>query len=125
MISAAEIKKKADKSYASFLSSLVNEDNFFPLVIRGNKSPSKTLEVYRKSMDNLLKASKNKNNKYSFTIDFALTKTKFIGTQSLPKRIYFDNENDFIGYLKKLKKSKILKRQRTVHYLNFQNLKVG
>lgn len=108
MISSSEIRKKAIKFYASFLSSLVNREDLFPMEIRGNKSPGKSLEVYRKEMDDLLSAS-NRNNKYSFTIDCARTKTRFIGSQSLPKRIYYENELDYVGYLNKINEVKTFK----------------
>ncbi|TQI69642.1 hypothetical protein JM79_0524 [Gramella sp. Hel_I_59] len=109
MISSIEIKKKAIRTYASFLSSLVNEEPLFPMEIRGNKSPGKSIEVYRKEMDDLLTASKS-NNKYGFTIDCAKTKTRFLGTQSLPKRIYFENEPDYVGYLNKINEVKTFKQ---------------
>jgi len=77
--------------------------------IRGNKSPGKSLEVYRKEMDDLLSDS-NDNNKYGYTIDCVKTKTRFIGTQSLPKRIYFENELDYAGYLNKISEVKTFKQ---------------
>ena len=100
MISSVEIKKKAQKSYATFLSSLIKQEVMFPLEIKGNKSPGKTLEIYRKEMDDLLSSS-NANKKYAYTIDCVKTKTRFIGSQSLPKHIYFANEEDYVGYLNK------------------------
>lgn len=100
MISSAQIKKKATSAYASFLSSLIKQEVMFPLEIKGNKSPGKTLEIYRKEMDDLLSSS-NANKKYAYTIDCVKTKTRFIGSQSLPKHIYFANEEDYVGYLNK------------------------
>ncbi|UBZ13304.1 DUF2220 family protein [Flagellimonas marinaquae] len=109
MISSSEIKKKALRAYASFLSSLVNQEELFPMEIRGNKSPGKSLEVYRKEMDDLLSDS-NDDNKYGYTIECVKTKTRFIGSQSLPKRIYFENELDYVGYLGKINEVKTFKR---------------
>jgi hypothetical protein len=109
LISSAEIKKKSLRAYASFLSSLVNQEDLFPMEIRGNKSPGKSLEVYRKEMDDLLSDSKD-NNKYGYTIECVKTKTRFIGSQSLPKRIYFENELDYVGYLNKINEVKTFKR---------------
>ena len=108
MISSSEIKQKAQRSYATFLSSLVNGESFFPLEIRGNKSPGKSLETYRKEMEDLLISSKI-NSTYSYTLDCVKTKTRYIGSQSLPKRIYFDTEEDFVGYLNKIKEVKKFK----------------
>lgn len=108
MISSAQIKKKAKSSYVLFLSSLITQENIFPLEIRGNKSPGKTLEIYRKDMDDLLSSSKT-NKKYAYTIDCVKTKTRFIGSQSLPKRIYFADEQDYVGYLNKISEVKNFK----------------
>lgn len=108
MISSAQIKKKATSFYALFLSSLIKKESIFPLEIRGNKSPGKTLETYRKEMDDLLTSSKA-NKKYAYTIDCVKTKTRFIGSQSLPKRIYFADEQDYVGYLNKISEVKHFK----------------
>ncbi|OSY87548.1 hypothetical protein WH52_10610 [Tenacibaculum holothuriorum] len=122
MISSAEIKKKAKKSYATFLSSLINQESIFPLEIRGNKSPGKTLETYRKEMDDLLSSSKA-NKTYAYTIDCVKTKTRFIGSQSLPKRIYFSSEQDYVGYLNKTNEVKKFKELLQITLINFPKLK--
>ena len=122
MISSAQIKKKATSSYASFLSSLITQENIFPFEIRGNKSPGKTLETYRKEMDDLLSSS-NANNKYAYTLDCVKTKTRFIGSQSLPKRIYFENEQDYVGYLNKIGEVKKFKEIRDTTLANFPHFK--
>lgn len=108
MISSAQIKKKAVNSYATFLSSLLTQEYIFPLDIRGNKSPGKSLKNYRKEIDDLLSSS-NTNKKYAYTIDCVKTKTRFIGSQSLPKRIYFESELDYVGYLNKINEVKSFK----------------
>lgn len=122
MISSSEIKKKAHRAYASFLSSLVNQEDLFPMEIRGNKSPGKSLEIYRKEMDDLLSASK-RYKKYSFTIDCEKTRTRTMGTQSLPKRIYFENELDYVGYLNKINEVKTFKKLKIETLELFPELK--
>tara|TARA_R110002072_G_C7973700_1_gene535091 strand:+ start:5938 stop:7089 length:1152 start_codon:yes stop_codon:yes gene_type:complete len=122
MISSAQIKKKATSIYASFLSSLITKESLFPLEIRGNKSPGKTLETYRKEMDDLLSSSKS-NKKYAYTIDCVKTKTRFIGSQSLPKRIYFANEQDYVGYLNKSSEVKKFKEAQSTTSARFPQLK--
>lgn len=122
MISSAQIKKKATSFYAFFLSSLVNQEDIFPLEIRGNKSPGKELETYRKEMDDLLSSSKA-NKKYAYTIDCVKTKTRFIGSQSLPKRIYFANELDYVGYLNKSNEVRNYKKAYNETLLHFPQLK--
>lgn len=122
MISSTQIKKKAISSYASFLSSLITNEDIFPLEIRGNKSPGKTLETYRKEMDDLLSSS-TVNKKYAYTIDCVKTKTRFIGSQSLPKQIYFESELDYVGYLNKINEVKKFKEAKDTTLLNFPLLK--
>ena len=122
MISSAQIKKKATSSYTVFLSSLISQENIFPLEIRGNKSPGKTLENYRKEMGDLVSSS-TANKKYAYTIDCVKTKTRFIGLQSLPKRIYFANEQDYVGYLNKSNEVKKFKEAQNKTLLNFPQLK--
>lgn len=122
MISSVQIKKKATSSYTVFLSSLISQENIFPLEIRGNKSPGKTLENYRNEMDDLLSSS-TANKKYAYTIDCVKTKTRFIGSQSLPKRIYFANEQDYVGYLNKSNEVKKFKEAQNKTLLNFPQLK--
>lgn len=122
MISSSQIKKKAISNYALFLSSLITKENIFPLEIRGNKSPGKTLEIYRKDMEDLLSFSKT-NKKYSYTIDCVKTKTRYIGSQSLPKRIYFADEQDYVGYLNKISEVKHFKEVLVGTLLLFPQLK--
>ncbi|MBP2831783.1 hypothetical protein J8281_06240 [Aquimarina sp. U1-2] len=122
MISSSEIKKKALRAYASFLSSLVNQEDLFPMEIKGNKSPGKSLEVYRKGMDDLLSSS-NSNGKYSYTVDCVKTKTRFIGSQSLPKRIYFENQLHYVGYLNKINEVNAFKKLKDETLRLFPELK--
>jgi ATP-dependent exoDNAse (exonuclease V) alpha subunit len=102
MISPAEIKVKAERKYISFLQSTIQEIPFSRIVIRGDKSYSKSLSEYEKEILALLNQSKEKKG-CGYTIDYQTVKTKLIGIQSLPVCIYFDSEKDFLKYLGKEK----------------------
>jgi hypothetical protein len=122
MISPAEIKVKAERKYISFLQSQIQEIPFSRIVIRGDKSYSKSLSEYEKEILALLNQSKEKKY-FGYSIDYQTIKTKFIGTQSLPASIYFDSENDFLKYLGK-EKEVVLFRQNCQQILSlFPELK--
>lgn len=122
MISPAEIKVKAERKYISFLQSQIQEIPFSRIVIRGDKSYSKSLSEYEKEILALLNQSKEKKY-FGYSIDYQTIKTKLIGTQSLPASIYFDSENDFLKYLGK-EKEVVLFRQNCQQILSlFPELK--
>jgi len=102
MISPNEIKVKAERKYIPFLQSLIMEQPFSRIIIRGDKSYSKSLSEYEKEILALLNQSKEKKG-FGYTIDFQTVKTKSIGKQSLPESIYFETEKDFLKYLSKEK----------------------
>ncbi len=103
MISPNEIKVKAERKYICFLQSLVQQISFSKLVIRGDKSYSKSsLADFEKEILLLISQSKEKKG-FGYTLEFQTVKTKYIGVQSLPTSIYFISENDFLKYLGKEK----------------------
>jgi len=122
MISPTEIKIKAERKYISFLQSLIQEISFSRIVIRGDKSYSKSLSEYEKEIIALLNQSKEKK-AYGFTIDYQTVKTKLIGIQSLPVCIYFDSEKDFVKYLGKEKEVDYFRQNCTKILLIFPELK--
>lgn len=109
MISPSEIKVKTERKYISFLQSLIQDIPFSRIVIRGDKSYSKSLSEYEKEILALLNQSKEKKG-YGFTIDYQTVRTKSIGIQSLPESIYFDSEKDFLKYLGKEKEVELFKQ---------------
>lgn len=102
MISPGEIKIKAGKKYLNYLQSLVANERFFPLIIRGDKKPSKSLIDFQNEITALVNKSKELRG-YGYHIEYKTIKTKTIGTQSLPECIRFDTEADYIKFLKKEK----------------------
>jgi hypothetical protein len=99
MISPNEIKLKAQRKYKNYLQSILNEEDIFPLIIIGNKKPSKSIPEFKKELNELITFSKGKKG-FGYTISYENRKTKSLGTQSFPSSIYFETTQDFERYLK-------------------------
>lgn len=100
MISPTEILEKANKQYYSFIKSTINNTTFFPLEISANKNPKGSLADLQKEIKELINNSKE-TIKHSYCIELIERKTKKYGTQSLPTRIWFENQNDYLKSIKK------------------------
>lgn len=101
MITPKEIKDKTERKYISFLQSLVEQRPFEKLVIRGDKSYTKSsLAEFEREIQLIHSHSKEKKG-FGYTLEFQKIKTKHLGTQDLPISIYFENENDFLKFLGK------------------------
>lgn len=99
MISPNEIKIKAERKYKAYLQAIINHEDIFPLVIIGNKTPSKSIPEFKKELNELVAFSKEKKG-FGYTISYQVKRTKSLGTQSLPDSIYFKTKQDFERYLK-------------------------
>lgn len=109
MITAQEIRNKTGKKYISFLQSLVEQRPFEKLVIRGDKSYTKSsLPEFEKEIQQIVSQSKEKKG-FGYTLEFQLVKTKFLASQNLPVSIYFDTEKDFLKFLDKEKEVELFK----------------
>ena len=103
MITPQEIKNKAEKIYISFLQSLVEGTPFLKLVIRGDKSYTKSsLHEFEKEIQLINSQSKEKRG-FGYTLEYQRVKTKSLGIQDLPISISFDTEKDFLRFLGKEK----------------------
>ena len=101
MITPKEIKEKTERKYISFLQSLAEQRPFEKLVIRGDKSYTKSsLSEFEREIQQIHSHSKEKNG-FGYTLEFQKIKTKHLGTQDLPISIYFDSEKDFLKFLGK------------------------
>lgn len=99
MINPKEIELKAERKYKSYLQSIISNENIFPLVIIGNKKPSKSIPKFRREIEELNKFSKERKG-YGYNIKYEVRKTKNLGTQSLPTSILFETKQDFERFLK-------------------------
>ncbi len=101
MITPKEIKDKTERKYISFLQSLVEQRPFEKLIIRGDKSYTKSsLAEFEREIQLIHSQSKEKKG-FGYSLDFQKVKTKHLGTQDLPTSIYFENEKDFLKFLGK------------------------
>ncbi len=109
MITPKEIKDKTERKYISFLQSLVEQRPFEKLVIRGDKTYTKSsLSEFEREIQQIHSHSKEKKG-FGYTLEFQKIKTKHLGTQDLPTSIYFDNERDFLKFLVKEKEAELFK----------------
>ena len=109
MITPKEIKDKTERKYISFLQSLVEQKPFEKLVIRGDKSYTKSsLQEFEKEIQHIVSQSKEKKG-FGYTLEFQQVKTKHLGTQDLPTSIYFDTEKYFLKFLGKEKEVELFK----------------
>lgn len=109
MITPQEIRSKAENKYVSILQSLVENKPFEKLVIRGNKSYTKSsLQEFEKEIQQINSQSKEKKG-FGYTLEFQKIKTKSLGEQDLPTSIYFDTKKDFLKFLGKEKEVALFK----------------
>jgi hypothetical protein len=110
MITPQEIKDKAERKYISYLQALVNDEPFSRLIIRGNKSYTKSsLPDFEKEIQLISSHSKEKKS-FGYSLEFQKVKTKYLGAQDLPASIYFEVEKDFLKFLGKEKEVELFKQ---------------
>lgn len=123
MITPKEIKDKAERKYISFLQSLVENRSFEKLVIRGDKSYTKSsLSEFEKEIQQIVSQSKEKKG-YGYTLEFQQIKTKSLGIQDIPISIFFDTEKDFLKFLGKEKEVELFKTSVEIIINAFPELK--
>lgn len=109
MITPQEIKNKTEKKYISFLQEVIEGIAFSKLVIRGDKSYTKSsLPEFEKEIKLINSQSKDRKG-FGYTLEYQKVKTKHLGTQDLPISIYFDTERDFLKFLGKEKEVELFK----------------
>lgn len=110
MITPKEIKDKAERKYnSSFLQSLVENKPFEKLLIRSDKSYTKSsLPEFEKEIQQIISQCKEKKG-FGYTLEFQKVKTKALGIQDLPTSIFFDTQKDFLKFLGKEQEVELLK----------------
>ncbi len=104
MITVNEIKKKSENVYEEYLRSIINNEVFFPKVIRSNKSISSDFNEMRTELSQIIEYSKDRRG-YGYTISYKQVNTRQHGNQSIPDEISFQLESDFLKYLHKEKEA--------------------
>lgn len=100
MITATEIKKKAERKYQDYLRRIVACEPFEPIVILCDKKPSSTIEEFEKEVKDIRSLSKEVKG-YGYTIKWKRVSTKSLGTQDLPDQVLFESLEDYEHFLKK------------------------
>ncbi len=100
MITAKEIRTKAERKYLDYLRSVVAGDTFEPIVIPCDKKASGSMSDYQREMHDIRSLSKEVKG-YGYTIEWKTVKTKMLGEQDLPSRVLFNLAVDFERFLRK------------------------
>jgi hypothetical protein len=100
MISSNEIHKKATNQYFRFIETRFNKTSFFPLDIPANKQAIGNFANLQNEINDLLKNSKQNKN-FGYNIELNQVNTKKYGIQSLPSRIWFETQIDFLKFIDK------------------------
>jgi len=122
VISIDEIKKKAENKFLPFLHSIIDEKDFFPLLIPSAKGAVKDSFAERKvEAENLYKNSKNAKGR-GYTVETKTIKTHKQGMQTIIEKIYFETEIDFIHFIGKEKETENFKKHLSIVKSRFLNL---
>ncbi len=122
MISIDEIKKKAENKFLPLLHSIIDEKDFFPLLIPSAKGSVKDSFAERKvEAENLYKNSKNAKGR-GYTVETKTIKTHKQGMQTIIEKIYFETEIDFIRFIGKEKETENFKKHLSIVKSRFLNL---
>ena len=101
MINSAEIIKKSEKHYSSFLTSIITGTAFFPLQFNAG-APPKDYMTLLKAVTELNQNSKV-NLGYGYLLESKTINTQKYGPQTIPERIIINTEEDYLKLLKKQK----------------------
>jgi len=103
MLSPATIRKKALRRYPAYLRARVRGEagGFFPLDIPGSKGSSRTpLAELFPALKELLAQAKAQRG-WGYVVETHTLNTRHAGTMTLPRRIYFPTEADYLVFLGK------------------------
>lgn len=126
MISVEEIKKQALKNYKYFLTDLIEKKSYNPIEIRFGKVKSKDLTGNPFKISDEIKELRNNSKQilgFGYTIDFKIQNTQQFGKQEFPEKIYFQNELDFLKFIKKEKEVKKFKENINLILTNLPDSK--
>lgn len=93
-------RKQLLSRYSGYLSDLVSERPFTPIILRGEKTkPSTTAELHAAIV--MFQQNEKKIDKKGWRIEWHDWKSKKLGNQKWPNRIFVETADDFIYLLKK------------------------
>lgn len=101
MLTAKEIREKADKAYKDFLISVLKRQVFFPFHVKGNKGNANLpLQTLYPALKHLIEHSKEKTG-FGYTLTYKEVNTRHSGVITLPEDIFFENIQDFLKFIDK------------------------
>jgi hypothetical protein len=101
MLTAKEIKDKAERSYKDFLVSVVKREIFFPFHIKGNKGNANLpMQELFPALKNIIDNSKEKTGS-GYTLTYKEVNTRHSGIITLPEDIFFENPQDYLQFIGK------------------------
>ncbi|MBN2443449.1 MAG: hypothetical protein JXJ04_18955 [Spirochaetales bacterium] len=103
MITPGEIKKKALRHYKACCLAYVCNEQFFPLVIPGKRGKSTDPYLARKRGLETLIAGSKENKTYGYSLEWEEINTRDYGVQSMVKRIFFQEREDYLTFIGKKK----------------------
>lgn len=113
MITVAEIKKKADRMYPQFLKAKLLGDQFFPKVLRSDKSISADFVAMSKELSELISGSKDRKG-FGYVVQSRPVKTRGHGVQDIPESIVFEDQENYLQFIGKVKEFEIFIEKSTL-----------
>ena len=101
MLTAKEIKDKAERSYKDFLISVLRREMFFPFPVKGNKGNANLpLQDLYPALKHLIDNSKEKLG-YGYSLTYKEVNTRHSGIITMPDAIFFENPVDYLKFIEK------------------------
>ena len=126
MIQPDRIKQDALRWYFDVLSKSIEGQPFFPKDVRfGKIKPSDTLKEFstiRKEIENLRRNSKD-NIGYGYKVAFVKIRNQKIGEQLFPERIFFEDQANYLKFIKKEREFEKFFKISTIIITEFPELK--
>jgi len=108
VINPIQIRQKAEQRYSAFLVSVLTGENFFPIEFSVGALPQDYLAL-REAVTQLIDKSKQHLG-HGYILELEERKTQKHGSQSLPKRIRIEAEQDYLKLIKREKEVSQFKR---------------
>jgi hypothetical protein len=102
MITVAEIEKKAERTYPQFLKAMLLGEQFFPIVLRSDKSLSNDFGEMSKELSALISGSKDRKG-FGYVVQSRPVKTRSHGVQDIPESIEFEDRENYLQFIGKAK----------------------
>ncbi|MBS1555272.1 MAG: hypothetical protein JSU09_10125 [Bacteroidetes bacterium] len=106
MITVAEIKNKADRLYPQFLKAMLSGEQFFPRVLRSDKSVSADFVAMSKELSELISGSKDRKG-FGYVVQSRPVKTRNHSVQDIPESIVFEDQENYLQFIGKAKEFEI------------------